>query len=620
MEQFTIKKGRMFPLGASVTERGIQFSVVNSDAGSFGIVLISKKNKNEKHRISFPEGCRMGNISSMTIENISANDYTYRYYVDDEEFVDPYSCRVIGNEKFGEKDAATYELSSAIDLEEFDWEDDRLLCTPFSDTILYLLHVRGFTKSSTSKVKHPGTFQGVIEKIPYLSDLGITAVELLPCYEFEEFVPKKEELKRAESTIYTEPVNDKINFWGFKKGFYFAPKASYSSIEDACLEMRSMVKELHKAGIEVIMQLYFPDDTKQGLIQDVLRHWVMKFHVDGFHLKGNKIPIALLATDPLLANTKLFYDYIPEEEIYPSNTKPKYKNLCIYSDEYMYQIRKFLKADPDMLSEFVRLEKRIPERSGIVNFVTNYYGFSLNDLYSYDTKHNEANGENNRDGCNSNYSWNCGAEGTTKKKSILALRHRMIKNAMLTVLFGAGTPLITAGDELLNSLSGNNNAYCQDNETGYVNWNTTKSAQEMYAFTKDMIALRKSKSFLHREEEATLLDHVNCGFPDLSFHQEEAWKADLAGDKHHIGMMFTETVSSASLGKNTSKVGTKFTRLYYVAFNMHWEEKEFSLPNLVKRSKWEQYFTTGDNAKQSDTADNTSYLVPPRTIVIFEAK
>ena len=620
MEQFKITKGKMFPLGASVTERGIQFSLVNSDANSSGIVLISKQNKALKTRISFPEGCRMGNISSMIIENISPADYTYRYYVDDEEYVDPYSCAVIGNEQFGVKSKDSYELSSAIDLEEFDWEDDRVLCTPFSESILYLLHVRGFTKSASSKVKHPGTFKGIIEKIPYLKDLGITAVELLPCYEFEEYVPQKEEKLSKESTLFTDKTEEKVNFWGFKKGFYFAPKASYSSAADACLEMRTMVKELHKAGIEVIMQLYFTDDTKGGVIQDVLRHWVMKYHIDGFHLKGNKIPITLLATDPLLANTKLFYDYIPEEEIYPSNAKPKYKNLCVYSDEYMYQIRKFLKADPDMLSEFVRLEKRIPERSGIVNFVTNYYGFSLNDLYSYDTKHNEANGENNRDGCNSNYSWNCGTEGITRKKSILALRYRMMKNAILTLLFGAGTPLLTAGDEMLNSLNGNNNAYCQDNETGYVNWNTTKSAQEMLAFTKTMIALRKSKSFLRREEEATLLDHVNCGFPDLSFHQEEAWKTDLAGDKHHIGMMFSETVSSSLVGKNTSKVGTKFTRLYYVAFNMHWEEKEFSLPNLVKKSKWEQYLTTGEDARSSSNKENTSYLVPSRTIVIFEAK
>ena len=342
MEQFKITKGKMFPLGASVTGRGIQFSLVNSDANSSGIVLISKQNKALKTRISFPEGCRMGNISSMIIENISPADYTYRYYVDDEEYVDPYSCAVIGNEQFGVKSKDSYELSSAIDLEEFDWGDDRVLCTPFSESILYLLHVRGFTKSASSKVKHPGTFKGIIEKIPYLKDLGITAVELLPCYEFEEYVPQKEEKLPKDTTLFTDKSEEKVNFWGFKKGFYFAPKASYSSAADACLEMRTMVKELHKAGIEVIMQLYFTDDTKGGVIQDVLRHWVMKYHIDGFHLKGNKIPITLLATDPLLANTKLFYDYIPEEEIYPSNTKPKYKNLCVYSDE----LRRIYVSDP----------------------------------------------------------------------------------------------------------------------------------------------------------------------------------------------------------------------------------------------------------------------------------
>ncbi|MBR4580083.1 MAG: hypothetical protein IKO32_02495, partial [Lachnospiraceae bacterium] len=279
---------------------------------------------------------------------------------------------------------------------------------------------------------------------------------------------------------------------------------------------------------------------------------------------------------------------------------------------------------PDMLPEFVRLEKRIPERTAIVNFITNYYGFTLADLYAYDTKHNEDNGENNRDGCNSNYSWNCGVEGKTRKKSILNLRTRMMKNALLTLFFGAGTPLLVAGDEFMNSMNGNNNAYCQDNEIGYVNWNTTKSAQEFYEFTKQIIAFRKSKAFLNLFDELTMSDLAQCGFPDLSFHQEEAWKADLSGDKHHIGMMFTEIVDTGKDGSSSKDrlnvLGTKRTRLYYIAFNMHWEERKFSLPNLIKKAKWSQILTSGDDAIKQTDGGNLSFDVPARTVVIFEAK
>ena len=624
MSDFSIKKGNTFPLGASLTGNGVQFSMINSCDRECGIVLISKKNTLNKVRVPFPEGCRTGNISSMILTNISANDYAYRFYEGEEEYVDPYSGKILGNEVFGVKNNLTYELSSDLDLQEFDWKDDRILCTPFSESVLYLIHVRGFTRHSSSKVKHPGTFLGITEKIPYLKDLGITALEILPCYEFEEYKKPEEKKKSIEYDSLTDANSNRVNFWGFQGGYYFAPKASYSSGSDPCTEMRYTVRELHKAGIEVIMQLYFPDNTKGGMIQDVIRHWVMNYHIDGFHLKGNKIPISLLATDPLLANTKLMYDYIPEDEIYSLENKPKYKNLCVYSDEYMYHMRKFLKADPDMLSEFVRLEKRIPKQTAIVNFITNYYGFTLADLYSYDTKHNEANGENNRDGANSNYSWNCGAEGKTRKKTILNLRMKMMKNALLTLFMAAGTPLLLAGDEMMNSKNGNNNSYCQDNEVGYVNWNTTKSAQEIHDFTKELIAFRKSKSFLQLFDELTMSDIEQCGFPDLSFHQEEAWRADLSGDKHFIGMMYTEVVETEKT--NTKKesraklLGTKYTRLYYIAFNMHWEERTFSMPNLIKKARWEQIMTTGTDAVKEEGPTGTAFTVPARTAVILEAK
>ena len=187
MSHFTVKIGNTFPLGATIVSAGIQFSMVCSGEAESGIVLISKKNANKKYRIPYPQGSRMGNIASMIVENISPEDFTYRFYDGEKEYIDPYSERILGNEIFGKKNPAQYELSSALDLSVFDWQNDSVLCTPFSKSILYLLHVRGFTKDASSKVKNPGTFTGIIEKIPYLQELGITAIELLPCYEFEEY-------------------------------------------------------------------------------------------------------------------------------------------------------------------------------------------------------------------------------------------------------------------------------------------------------------------------------------------------------------------------------------------------------------------------------------------------
>ena len=231
LNNFSIQKGNTFPLGATLCDEGIQFSMVNSRDEDAGIVLISKKNPAEKTRIPFPEGCRMGNISSMTVKNISNDDYAYRFYEGDLEYVDPYSGRIHGNEVFGVKDDSSYELSSDLDLNGFDWKDDKILCTPFSDSVLYLLHVRGFTRHSSSKVAHPGTFLGIVEKIPHLKELGITAVELMPCYEFEEYRKPEERKKSPDYNALTDANSSKVNFWGYQNGFYFAPKASYNRLK-----------------------------------------------------------------------------------------------------------------------------------------------------------------------------------------------------------------------------------------------------------------------------------------------------------------------------------------------------------------------------------------------------
>lgn len=604
MGLYSVEKGKTYPCGASKAEGGIQFSSVTGNSENAGVVLMHEVT-GEKIQIPFSMGKRVGNISSVLVKNIDYKEYTYNFYDESGEYTDIYAKRVYGNEEFGVKDLTNYSISGGFDFDEFDWEDDEPLCIPFDESILYCMHVRSFTAHASSGVKHKGTFAGITEKIPYLKNLGITGLELLPAYEFEEYVAPAINNMSDVNNVTVSMGEPKLNYWGFKKAFYFAPKTSYSFSKDPVWEFKQMIKKLHENNIEVIMQFYFPDEFKQGFILEVLKYWITEYHIDGIHLKGNKIPITLICTEPLFANTKIFYDYIPANDIYTLRERPLYKNLCVYSDEFMYKVRRFLKGDEDMLKEFAILSKRKPENTGNVNFITNYYGFTLNDLVSYDRKHNEINGENNMDGASCNYSWNCGIEGKTKKPGINALRRKMIKNALASVLLSQGTPVILSGDEFMNSQEGNNNSYCNDNEINYLNWRMNKQSKEIFDFTKFLIEFRKNKAFLHEQYEPSMLDRTMCGFPDLSYHGEEAFMTDFAGYNRHIGMMYA-TYSE-------EKKGVEFV---YVAYNMYWEDKVFSLPSLIKGAKWKQEFSTASESPVDLNVDKT-VKVEQRSVSVF---
>ena len=607
MDKLTITNGATYPLGATITEDGVQFAAVLHKEGDCGVVLIHKKTK-EKVRIPFSDGKRIGNIASVLVKGLDTECYDYNFYCGEEEYVDPHAKRIIGNEVWGIKEEAP-QLRSGFGRKYENWDGDEPLCIPYEDSVIYCLHVRGFTVHPSSKVKGGGTFRGIMSKTDYLKSLGITAVELMPAYEFEEYYPPKKEEEKETFAFLEEKVPMPINYWGYKEGYYYAPKASYAMSDDACSEFKDMVKHLHKNGIEVIMQFYFPDNVKQGFIFDSIRYWVTEYHIDGVHLKGSKVPVSFMGTEPLLANTKIFYHYIPETEIYSGHEKPAYKNMCVYSDNFMYKMRKFLKGDDDMLQTMLQLTKNKPQRVGNVNFITNYYGFTLNDLVSYDRKHNEANEENNRDGADYNYSWNCGVEGKTRKTAVLNLRKKMMQNAMLLVMLSQGTPVILAGDEFCNSQEGNNNPYCQDNEMSWLNWNLTKQGKEMLSFTREVIAYRKNAGFLHVPNEFTMLDVNRCGYPDLSYHGVEAWKAELENYNHHVGIMYSSCNSD-----------DKTLKLWYVAYNMHWEGKQFSLPKLVKDRKWRPVVCTDNGLCEiTEAVKSPTYLVPARCIVVFEA-
>lgn len=603
--QIVTSMGKTFPGGVTICEDGSINIAVAIESTNCGIIFY---NGNSEKIVPFDKNYRIGNLYCVAIKGIDSSKYNqYSFYDNDRMFVDSYAKLIIGNERYGK---VPVSLHGAVYNDSFDWEDDERLRIPYNKSIIYQLHVRGFTKHNSSAVKNKGTFEGLVEKIPYLKELGITAIELMPSYEFLEMEKKAiEDSKLPMSFQEEEPV---INYWGYKQGYYFAPKQSYSANNSAVYSFKSLVKEMHKNGIEVIMQFYFPDDITKIFIAEVLRFWVCEYHVDGFRLKGNRIPADIIATDPILADTKLIYYGFPFGEIYGNRTV-SYKNLAICNDDYMYDMRKFLKSDERMLGSVLYHMKVNPKEYGIVHYFTESNGFTLCDLVSFDRKHNEDNGENNLDGNPYNASWNCGAEGSTKKKTVLELRLKQMKNAVLLNLFSQSTPLLLSGDEFANSQKGNNNAYCQDNTVSWLNWNDLEKNKEFYSFYKDVIAFRKDHSMLCMSREYTMLDEKAYGYPDLSYHSEEPWKCTYDDLTRHFAMMYCGNYS-----EDETEAGT----FIYLAVNMHWIPHDFVLPKLPKNLKWNLVYDTDkkDSIRDRELKIQCEVTVAERSIRVLIAK
>jgi glycogen operon protein len=623
MKKFKITNGKPYPLGATVRENGVNFSMVNSSRNECGIVFY-KKGVEQKERILFDQKHRIGNICCVFVEGLDIQGYEYNFFIGDKIFVDPYAKRIVGNEKWRQGEFKRPILMGGFDLDKFDWQGAEPLHIPYSDSIMYCLNVRNFTRHSSSKVKKKGTFEGLIEKIPYLKELGINAIELMPVYEFEECEWASVDTILEEQTIEyqirhidselsvnnaEQPHAKGINCWGYKEAYYFAPKASFAASADSCEEFRRLVREMHKNGIEVIMQFYFPENVKQGYILEIIKHWVLEYFIDGVHLKGTRVPVTLIATEPLLANTKIMCEDFYLHEIYPENVNPANTNkvLGYYRDEFMYDMRKFLKGDQNMLGKVQFHMKNYNPRCGVINYITNYYGFTLNDLVSYEKKHNEANGENNADGTDFNFSWNCGAEGSTRKKTINQLRHKQMKNALTFVLTAQGTPLIYAGDEFGNSQSGNNNCYCQDNEIGWVDWRALAKNNDIFEYTKNLIEFRKKHNILHLDAPLSMLDKYGCGYPDLSYHGGEAWKAQTESYNRHIGIMYCSKKADEN-------------EYIYIAYNMHWDTHRFALPS-IGNCEWSAVIGTDNNEVVINEEIKADYIdIKPRSISILVGK
>lgn len=606
-----------YPLGAQPDSGGIRFSFV-SENPDCGILLYDVAGGKKMARIPFSEEDRIGTVYCKTVQDIRAEEVCYQFYSGRAVVPDEHGRKFVKRCAFGREQAPEGWKAGFLP-EDYDWENDRHPGLPYSASLFYCVHVRGFTKHASSGVTDRGTFLGLAEKIPYLKEIGVTTLELQPAYEFAEY-PFEEEDRNFRPYGVQEPPAERsggkrVNYWGYKKGFYYAPKAAYAAGEDAPAEFRSLVKSLHKNGMELVMQFYFPTEVNRSEILEILRFWVLEYHVDGFHLMGEQLPVDMLAADPLLADCKLLYYYFNSsggsERDYRREEKDgqEYPHLAEYNDDYLYDMRRFLKGDENMLGSVMKQMRYIPGSAGRIHYLTNYYGFTLGDLVSYDHKHNEANGEDNRDGNDYNCSWNCGEEGPTRSRKIKALRIRQIKNAMCMLLFTQSTPLIFMGDEFGNTQKGNNNPWCQDNPTAWLDWNCLKKNRELLEFWKRLVAFRKAHPILHPEREFRLMDYRSCGYPDLSYHGESAWRPQTESYHRHIGMLFC--------GKYAETEG-KEDAFLYLAVNMHWESHELALPKLPRGLRWETAIYTGDGVKTPEGAERENRrLIEPRSMAVF---
>ncbi len=617
--QEIVYKGTL-PLGVTKEGNITYFSVVMESNSDSYLHIYEKGSKEAFLTVPMEEKYRFGNVYTIGIKGLPEKAIEYTYECNHREYVDEYTKKITGGQVWG--DTSGTVVRGSLDMNTFDWQEDRQPKLSYENMILYRLHVRGFTKHASSKVKNKGTFLGIVEKLPYLKELGINAIELMPAYDFREVTANANATTGTtgyqaflQKQKLVDASTSRINYWGYTKdAYYMVPKAAYSR-KNPEKEFKQLVRECHKSGIEVIMEFYFAPGTNPLFVLSCFHHWVQEYHVDGFHFNSNGIHPSLVASDPYLTNVKLMSDSINAQEIY-GDRAPAFENLAIYNDTFQTDMRRFLKGDEEHAGKFGYQFKNKPDRMGTINYMTNTNGFTLADLYSYDVKHNESNGEDNKDGTDYNYSWNCGKEGVSRSKKVLEHRQRQVRNALATLLLSQGTPLLLAGDEFLNSQGGNNNAYCQDNEVAWLNWNQCKTNRQVIDFVKEMIALRKAHPILHRHDAFKQMDYISCGFPDLSFHGTKAWYPDYSNYSRVLGVLLC--------GRYVKVNRIDYDESFFFAYNMHWENHTFDLPQPPEGKEWEVVLDTSqDYANENEKVaerKKDGILIRPRSIVVLRSK
>lgn len=684
VEGFKIRPGFFRMYGACVASNGVSFTINSHGATRCTLLLFKPQAPKPYARIPFPDSYRIGDTYSMLVYDIKPDEFDYAFSFDgpyepakgllfNEENVllDPYSRAVTGQRKWGEKPEGgkDFEYRARVVKSSFDWGNIKQLEQPFEDLVIYETHVRGYTKDKSSGVSAPGTFAGLKDKIPYLKDLGINAVELMPIFEFDEM----------ESARVVDGVQ-LYNYWGYNTVSFFAPNTSYAFNEEHNHEgdeLKSLIKALKENGIEVILDVVFnhtaegnemgpcfsfkgidnnvyymltPDahyynfsgcgnvmncnhPVVRSFIIDCLRHWAIEYRVDGFRFDlasilgrdQNGAPMAnppileSLAFDPVLGKMKLIAEAWDAGGLYQVGSFPSWNRWAEWNGRYRDDMRSFLKGDDGMAGNAITRitgsrDLYSPESRGhkaSVNFMTCHDGFTLYDLYSYNEKHNEKNGWNNTDGDNNGHSWNCGAEGETDDPNVNGLRRRLIKNAFAALLCSRGPAMFFAGDEFCNTQFGNNNAYCQDNIISWLDWSRLEEFKEIHDFVRHMIQFRKEHPILRKMTKPS-----SCQFPEISVHNGTPFNASTDYKTKLIGIMYA--------GRNEED---KEDDIVFYCMNAYWEPLVMQLPVLPNGKHW--HVDTNTNAEYFDGEDftaKTEFLgvntirVPARTTIILVAE
>ena len=655
---FNIKPGDTLSFGVIKTATGVQFSVYlpcEKDCKlKFYYIgrrepacVISLTDEYKRGGVYFVviTGINGGGKDGRSIMQVLSQDFEYMYEADGREFIDPYAQVLHGKSSWGKTVNNNKQklVRGGICPGDFDWEDDCQIGRKFNEVILYQLHVRGYTKHQSSGVKHKGTYKGLVEKLPYMKELGINAVLLLPCYEFDEIqeeyrvyngkpVSPGMEEKAVKSTGMGTSKHIKLNYWGYgaENTYYFSPKTAYAADKrNPVNEFKSFVKSFHKEGIEVLMDIYFMPGTNLYLMTDCLRNWVLDYHIDGFRINNEVMPSVALVSDPVLSGVKILASYWDSALLQNTGIKYTGKFLAEYNEGFMNDARRFLKSDEGMTGSFMERFKRNMPYCIVINFITHVNGFTLMDLVSYDIKHNESNGEKNQDGTDYNYSWNCGAEGRSRKQAVLEMRMRQIRNAFIMLLCSQGTPMILAGDEFGNTQLGNNNPYCHDNLVTWLDWKHNKRGEDILVYVKKLIAFRKEHPVLWQENGLPLSDSKGYGLPGISVHGTQAWRADYSNYNRMLGILLNGDYAADTEGGTDD--------IIYFIFNMYWESKTFDLPSLPNGRKWYVAITTYDDMFYEIPVKKNSWkkrkrqakikkdgmelqrktVVPPRSVVVF---
>lgn len=684
---YPVRPGLFDVNGVMALPVGVNFTTHTHGGTSCELLLFHREEQEPYAVLPFPEAYKIGDVYSMIVFGLDIEEFEYAYRIDgpynpaegllfdkNKVLLDPYARAVTSQSVWGEKKTGAYHARVVND--RFDWGDMPQSKQEMSDLVIYELHVRGFTQHPSSGVKHHGTFDGLREKIPYLKELGINAVELMPIFEFDEMMDVREVDGRRL-----------LDYWGYNTVSFFAPNTSYAaSVEfnKEGTELKELIKELHDNGIEVILDVVF-NHTAEGnekgpcfcfkgmdnniyymltpdgnyynfsgcgntlncnhpvvrqLILECLRYWTVSYRVDGFRFDlasilgrnvdgspmNNPPLLKSLAFDPVLSNVKLIAEAWDAGGMYQVGSFPASRRWAEWNGRYRDSMRSFLKGDSGQawaaawsisgsgdLYGGAGSEKNesYAGYNSSVNFLTCHDGFTMYDLYSYNEKHNLANGWNNTDGTDDNRSWNCGMEGDTSDPEILTLRYRMMRNACAALMCSRGTPMFLAGDEFCNTQFGNNNGYCQDNEISWLDWSLLEKNQEMFRFFKFMIDFRMKHPAIRKK-----LPNAVCGMDPLATHNINANSHSIDRDAH------TLAVSFAGYDKEKGR-----DDLVYVAINAYWEDVAITLPDLHWGGNWYLSVNTyGDGQGRycypegQEVRIDHEFIMRPRSVAIFTGR